>query len=332
ITKPSATVTSPPTTATRTIQDLINLINVGIPTLDGGYLAISGSPVTPSATLLTTAAVPFAGGTGGNSNTTFKVANTPIVDGTNGGVVTTDITKIIVQVNGLTVPVLSLDGQAGMFTLVNPVPSTATSFTIQYYFNAWQHTYDLLPGTNISQITQVGLGPNRQDFVQGTDYVLGSVLANDGTTVQTINWGASVSEAIGQSAAGESASFTPSEVQTTLVDEHVYLQTLGGAVNGKNTVFTIPDVPTDGSGRSVPTDTPSLIQVYVGSDPLEAFLAGPVRVASLSGEGQTVTLYNPPQPSSSSGSQPLEPVGVWASYYRNTLADHEYTVTVLSPG
>src|SRR5208282_74054 len=98
ITKPSATVTSPPTTATRTIQDLINLINVGIPTLDGGYLAISGSPVTPSATLLTTAAVPFAGGTGGNSNTTFKVANTPIVDGTNGGVVTTDITKIIVQV------------------------------------------------------------------------------------------------------------------------------------------------------------------------------------------------------------------------------------------
>src|SRR5208282_2945664 len=148
ITKPSATVTSPPTTATRTIQDLIN---VGIPTLDGGYLAISGSPVTPSATLLTTAAVPFAGGTGGNSNTTFKVANTPIVDGTNGGVVTTDITKIIVQVNGLTVPVLSLDGQAGMFTLVNPVPSTATSFTIQYYFNAWQHTYDLLPGTNISQ-------------------------------------------------------------------------------------------------------------------------------------------------------------------------------------
>src|SRR5208282_2132093 len=160
----------------------------------------------------------------------------------------------------------------------------------------------------------------------------GSVLANDGTTVQTINWGASVSEAIGQSAAGESASFTPSEVQTTLVDEHVYLQALGGAINGKNTVFTIPDVPTDGSGLARPTDTPSLIQVYVGSDPLEAFLAGPVRVASLSGEGQTVTLYNPPQPSSSSSVQPLEPVGVWGSYYRNTLADHEYTVTVLSPG
>ncbi len=325
-------ITNSGTPNPRTLQSLINLVNAGIPTLDGGYLTVLASAGTLSTALTATAAVPFAGGAGGNSNTVFKVAHTPIVDGTNGGVVTTNVSKVTVQVNGTTVPVAALDGQAGLVTLVNPVPSNATSLTIQYYFNTWQNTYDLLPASNVLAITLVGLGPNRQDFVQGTDYVLGSVTANDGTTVQTINWGASVSEAVGQSAAGESANFTEAEVQTTLVDEHVYLQPLAGAVNGKNTVFSIPDVPTDGSGLSVATDSPSLISVYVGSNPLAAFLAGPVRVASLSGEGQTVTLYNPPQPSSSTNTQPLETVGVWGSYYRNTLADHQYTITVVTPG
>src|SRR5208282_4046271 len=184
------------------------------------------------------------------------------------------------------------------------------------------------PAANVASITQVGLGPNRADFVQGTDYVLGTVTTPDGTTLQTINWGASVSSAIGQSAAGESANFTPAEVTTALRDDHVYLQPLSGAVNGKNTVFSIPDVPTDGSGLSVATDNPALIYVYVGSDPLEAFLnsAGNnylgVQVAQLSGENQLVTLYNTPAAGNN----------VYASYYRSQLADHQYSITVVNPG
>src|SRR5579863_157801 len=306
----------------RTLQSLVNLVNAGIPTADGGFLTVTATAGVQSTPLTANGAAPFTGGLGGNSSTIFKVAHTPIVDGTNGGVVTTNVSKVTVQVNGVTVQVASLDGAAGLVTLTQPVPSNASSFTIQYFFNTWQNTYDLLPASNVLAITQVGLGPNRQDFVQGTDYVLGSVTALDGTTVQTINWGASVSEAVGQSAAGESANFTPSEVLTTLVDEHVYLQPLAGAVNGKNTVYQIPDIPTDGSGLSIATDDPSLITVYLGEDPLEAFLAGPVRVASLSGSNQTVTLYNPPQAGQ----------GIWASYYRNTLADHQYTITVVAPG
>src|SRR5208282_823711 len=158
--------------------------------------------------------------------------------------------------------------------------------------------------------------------------VLGTVTTPDGTTLQTINWGASVSSATGQSAAGESANFTPAEVTTALRDDHVYLQPLSGAVNGKNTVFSIPDVPTDGSGLSVATDNPALIYVYVGSDPLEAFLnsAGNnylgVQVAQLSGENQLVTLYNPPAAGNN----------VYASYYRSQLADHQYSITVVNPG
>ena len=234
-------ITSP--TGTRTLADLVSLINVGIPTLDGGYLTITTTTGNLTAPLTAGAAQPFTGGHGGNSNTVFKVSHTPIVDGTNGGVVTTDVTKIIVQVNGNNVPVAALNGAAGTFTLASPVSApvalggTTTSFTIQYYFNTWQNTYDLIPAANVASITQVGLGPNRADFVQGTDYVLGTITASDGTTLQTINWGASVSSAIGQSAAGESANFTPAEVVTALRDDQVFLQPLAGAVNGKNTVF-----------------------------------------------------------------------------------------------
>jgi len=319
-------ITSP--TGTRTLADLVNLINVGIPTLDGGYLTITTTTGNLTAPLTAGAAQPFTGGHGGNSNTVFKVSHTPIVDGTNGGVVTTDVTKIIVQVNGNNVPVAALNGAAGTFTLASPVSApvalggTTTSFTIQYYFNTWQNTYDLIPAANVASITQVGLGPNRADFVQGTDYVLGTITASDGTTLQTINWGASVSSAIGQSAAGESANFTPAEVVTALRDDHVYLQSLAGAVNGKNSVFSIPDVPTDGSGLSVATDNPALIQVYVGSDPLEAYLGGAKQVAQLSGDNQLVTLYNPPAAGNN----------VYASYYRSQLADHQYSITVVNPG
>jgi hypothetical protein len=314
---------------TRTLASLVSLVNAGIPTLDGGYLTVTTTTGNLTAPLtVSSGALPFAGGHGGNSNTVFKVSHTPIVDGTNGGVVTTDVTKVIVQVNGNPVTVASLNGAAGTFTLASPVSApvalggTTTSFTIQYYFNSWQNTYDLLPGQNIASLTQVGLGPNRSDFVNGTDYVLGSITAPDGSLVQTINWGASVSSAIGQSAAGESANFTPAEVTTALRDDQVYLRPLGGAVNGKNTVFTIPDVPVDGSGLSVTTDNPALIQVYWGSDPLEAFLGGAKQVATLSGANQLVTLYNPPP----SGSL------VYASYYRSQLADHQYSITVVNPG
>jgi hypothetical protein len=323
----SINITGP--SATRTLADLVSLVNAGIPTLDGGYLTVTTTTGALNAPLtVSSGAQPFTGGSGGNSNTVFKVAHTPIVDGTNGGVVTTDVTKVIVQVNGNPVTVASLNGAAGTFTLASPVSApvalggTTTSFTIQYYFNSWQNTYDLLPGQNIASITQVGLGPNRADFVQGTDYVLGSITAPDGSTVQTINWGASVSSAIGQSAAGELANFTPAEVTTALRDDQVYLQPLTGAVNGKNVVFSLPDVPTDGSGLSIATDNPALVQVYVGSDPLEAFLNGAVRVAQLSGANQLVTLYNPP----ASGSL------VYASYYRSQLADHQYSITVVNPG
>jgi hypothetical protein len=316
----------------RTLQSLVNLVSAGIPTLDGGYITVKSTAGNLATALTATAATPFAGGTGPGSNTLFVVNNFPIVDGTNGGVTTTNPALVTAQVNGIAVPVAAVNGALGQITLVSPVAFGAT-LTFTYYYNTWQNTYDLLPSANVASIIQVGLGPNRSDFRQGVDYVLGTALDSHGNIVaNTVNWGNNVNEAIGASSAAELANFTPSEILTTLVDEKVYLRPAAGVVNGRNAVYTLQDTPTDGSGSGKTTDNPALVQVFVGSDPLAAFEAGAVAVASVNGSTQQVTLFNPPAPTSSTSGQPGEPVGVWASYYRNTITSHQYTVSVINPG
>lgn len=302
----------------RTLADLQNIVqNSSIPTLDGGFLTAGSITGVASTALIAGAALPFINGAGPSSNTVFKVKNVPIVDGTNGGVITTNPANVTVMVSGIAVAVSAVDGAHGLITLANPVASTASSFTITYFTNTWQNTFDLLPASNVASITAVGLGPNRSDFANGVDYVLGTDAQGNGT----INWGASTSSAIGVDAAGDTA-FSPSEVNTSLVDDQVYLRPVSGAVNGKNTVYTLQDSPVDGSGLSRITDDLTKVSVYVGADALEAFLGGAVKVARLQGAAQTVTLYNPPP----AGSK------VFASYFRSILTDNVYTLTVVNPG
>ena len=216
-------------------------------------------PLTP------TAAVYFSGGSGPGSNTVFQVKNFPITDGTNGGVTTTNPANVTVLLNGTAVAVAAVDGTEGLITLASPVSSSAASLTVTYYYNTWQNTFDLLPSANVAAVQLVGLGPNRADFVQGIDYSLGVAYDSHGNVVaDTINWGNNVSEAIGVDSTGDTP-FSPSEVSTSLVDEKVYLRALSGSVNGKNTVFGLPDVPTDGSGLNRTTNDPTLISVHVGA-------------------------------------------------------------------
>jgi hypothetical protein len=308
--------------AIRTVADLSTIINsTSIPTLDGGYLTAPTSASTQA--LAAGAAVLFSGGAGAASNTTFQVSNFPIVDGTNGGVtLTVPSPAISALVNGVAATIVAVNGAVGQFTLANSVAYGQT-LTVTYYYNTWQNTYDLLPSANVASIVEVGLGPNRADYTQGVDYSLGVTYDAQGNVVaNTVNWGNNVSEAVGQSAAQDSAPFAPSEVLTTLVDENVWLRPLAGATNGRNSVFTLSDTPTDGTGAGRPTDNPALIKVYVGTNPFEAFQNGAVQVAALNGTAQTVTLFNPPVGGTS----------VYASYYRNTLENQQYTVTVVNPG
>ena len=299
---------------TRTVVDLFNLVEAGILTQSAGYLTAT----TPVGTgiLSVQAVANLTGGAGPNSNTQFKVQNVPIVDGSNGGVVTTSPANVTVKLNGTPVTVSAVDGANGLITLANAVPSTASTLTVTYYTNTYQSTFDLLPANNVASIIEVGLGPDRADYIQDVDYVLGT----DSNGNPTINWGASTTTAIGVSNAADTVAFGPADIVTTLVDEHVYLQYAGNG-NGTTAVFTLPDVPTDGSGLARPTDNPALIKVFVGTNPYTAYQAGAVQVARLSGASAQVTLYNIP----AAGSK------VYASYYRNVLNDHSYTLTVANP-
>jgi hypothetical protein len=296
----------------RTVVDLHNLIEAGILTLSAGYL-VGATPVGTGA-LSVTGAASLSGGEGPNTNTIFKVKNNPIVDGTNGGVVTTNPANVTVLVNGSAATVTAVDGANSLITLANPVVFGST-LTATYYTNNYQNTYDLLPATTVSTITQVGFGPNRADFIEDVDYVLSTDAAGN----PVIQWGAAASTAVGTSTTGYTP-FGPTQITTTLVDEHVYLQ-FAGHGNGNTATFTLPDVPTDGSGLARPTDDPTKVTVYVGVDPFTAYQAGAVQVSRLSGDSATITLYNPP----ASGQK------VYASYYRNTINDHVYTVTVVNP-
>jgi hypothetical protein len=300
--------------AIRTVVDLQNLVIAGIPTLDAGFLTVVSR--TGTGAVSAAATTPLAGGVGPNTNTIFKVAHTPIVDGTNGGVVTTNPGNVLVLVNGTAATVTTVDGQHGLITLANPVAYGA-SLTVTYNTNTYQDTYDLLPASNVAAITQVGLGPNRSDYILGTDYVL-DVDVNGNAT---INWGASTTTTSGVATSG----FTPfggTQITNTLVDEKVYLRQAVGVANGKNTVFTMADVPVDGSGLSRPTDDVTKILVYVGADPVAALTGGAVQVARLVGATGVVTLYNPPQ----AGQK------VYVTSWRNALNDHKFTLTVVNPG
>lgn len=301
----------------RTNQDLINLVDAAIPTLAGGYLAVLSSDATQLTTpLAALAATAFTGGVGPSTNTAFFTQNVPIVDGTNGGIVTTDPTKVQVKIAGVTVQVAAVDGATGLVTLASPAPAGSLA-TITYYTNTYQNTADQLPASSIASLTAVGYGPNRNDFTQGVDYVLQG---------NSISWGASAVTAPVLSTPGYTA-LDGTAINTSLVDDKVYLRPVTGLVNGVNSVFSLEDVPVDGSGLGRPTNNPALVQVFVGPTPLAAVASGPVVVSSVNGPAAMLSLYNPPV---AGATAPFNQV--FASYYRSLLDDHVFTVAVDSPG
>lgn len=313
-----ATATSVRAYTIRTYGDLQNLLDVGIPT-PAGYIALqSPGSLDSISTKAVAAVVPtlYRNGAGPNTNTTFKLKNVPVVDGSNGGVVTTNPTYVTVKVNNVKAAVKALDGDSGLITLATPVLAGQT-LTASYYTNTYQDTYDLLPASNIVSIDRVGFGPDRDDFINTVDYVLEQPAGK----AARIQWGASSSTTVGKWSAGYTP-FDGTVVTTTLVDQRMYLQPCQGTVDGKNATFTLPDVPCDGSGLSRATNDPSLIHVYLGTDPVAALAGGEVRVIQLTGSDKVFKLYNPP----SAG------LKVFASYYRNELNDHTFTMSVVNPG
>jgi len=243
-------------------------------------------------------------------NVTFKVDYLPIVQGDNGGITTTDPTKVTVTVDGSEVTVSAVDGDAGIITLAS-APAASSTVLITYYSNVYQDTFDVLPSHNVSQITKVGLSSSTQDFADLADYVL-----DTSGTFNTINWGNSAKISYGTHTSG--STYFYDQITTTLYDNKVYRQ-VAGTGDGTVTTFSLPFVPTNGSGQAKTTDNPALLTAYTGTNPTDATVA---TITEMTSATPTITLSTAPAAGEI----------VYVTEYENNITDDIWTLTDTTTG
>jgi len=275
----------------------------------------------------------FSRGQSTNRNRTFYTYNGPIVDGTNGGITTTDVSKVTVRVDGVQVIPTEVDGQNHAVTLPF-APEVGSQVTVQYFFNSWQDTFDYLANINVTEVLRCGIVPLNNDFIEGADFILKDDL---------IVWGSAFLVSPGVTSPGAPA-FGPTQISGLLIDNRWFLAPTDVVVDDTvnppvedRTKFTLPAQPTTGNGRDtplgqqtflsisnnrldLPTNNPNLVRAYWGFSIQDALQRGPVTVTQV--QGTEITLEQP------------VPVGaeVWATFWYNILVDEEYTVQVETSG
>jgi len=193
-----------------------------------------------------------------SSGATFYVSHKPIVDGTNGGVTTTSTEDVTAKVNGVIVPVASVDGLNGKVVL-STIPPKDAEIKITYYFNAYQNTFDELPNDQVFEILKVGDVPNRADYIETVDFVLSD---------NKIYWGAAYDLNPTIHTPGAEY-FDSSQITTTLVDNKVYMRPCAGVTDGTNKTFTLEFAPTEGTGTDIITNDPTKVLVYVAEPEID---------------------------------------------------------------
>jgi len=267
----------------------------------------------------------FANSQQTSRNTVFYTFQGPIVDGSGGGITTTDPSKVVVKINNVQVIPTAVDGSTRAVTLPY-APAPSSTVTITYWQNTWQDTFDYLANIGVTAITQCGATPNRTDYLNGADFVL----YND-----TIVWGTALMVNSSTTSAGSTA-FGPNQISGTLVDYRYYAAECTAVTT---TQFQLPYQPTTGNGRNsplgqslfqsvsngridLPTDRPDLVTAYWGYSFQDALERGAVDVIKVDSSTSTITLAEE------------VPVGatVYATFYYNLLVDKEYLLTVGLPG
>lgn len=278
-------------------------------------------------------------------NRTFYTFQGPIVDGSGGGLTTTNPSDVVVLVDGVQVIPSSVNGAARSFTLPF-APALGSVVTVRYYFNTWQDTFDYLANIGVKSITSVGLTPDGSvagRFIQGVSFVLKE---------DVIVWGTAALITSGLHTEG-SVTLGDSQIQTMLVDNQVYMATCAATVDNtgavavaSRSVFQLPYQPTTGNGRGnplgsalfltvsngrsdLPTTRPDLITAYWGFGVQDALARGPVTVLKVDSTNSQITL----------ASSVPEGASVYASFYYNTLVDmanigssRAYTMSCLTAG
>lgn len=271
-----------------------------------------------------------------NRKKTFRVFNGPIVDGSDGGITTTDPSKVVVLLNGSQVIAKAVDGAAQTVTLAT-APAEGTTVTIQYYFNTFQDTFDYLPNSSISSVGNVGIAPGRRDYLNGPDFIV----VNDGDK-STIHWGTSFQVTAGEKTG--SVDFDSTQISGLLIDDKIFgtectrfTDTVTNSVS--TTKFVLPLKPTTGNGRDtplgttlfntvtngridLPTNRPDLVTVYVGKNWRDAKSRPNVTVLEVDSATNTVTLRDP---------VPAD-YKAFATFWYNRITDDTYTFSVVTAG
>jgi hypothetical protein len=269
-------------------------------------------------------------------NKSFRVFNGPIVDGSDGGITTTDTSKVVVLVNGLQVIPASVDGANSNVTL-QAAPFDGSTVTVQYWFNTWQDTFDYLPNSNVVSVGNVGIAPGRRDYLNGPDFTI----VNDGDQSKIV-WGTSWQVLPGETTG--STPFDSTQVVGMLVDNRIfgvpvarYTDPTTNAVS--TTTFVLPLKATTGNGRDtplgtslyqtitngridLPTNRPDLVTVYVGKSFRDAYSRPAVTVLDVDSSTNLVTLKTP---------VPAD-LQAFATFWYNTVQDDTYILTVVTPG
>jgi hypothetical protein len=277
----------------------------------------------------------FTTGAKTTRNTQFRVFQRPVVDGTDGGITTTDPSKVTVIIDGSQVLASAVDGTNGLVTLPY-APAAGSQVVITYWANTWQDTFDYLPNTLVTSVTRCGFAPRRSDFIESQDFVV----SNPSPDVSIIHWGASYVVASSSRTPGATP-FDESQILPTLVDDRLFLvectrvvnTTVVPAVTSPNQ-FTLPAVPTTGNGRDTPlgsalynavtnsrigldTNRPDLVIVRTGRNVRDALGRNPVAVLSVDAVSRTVTLKGEIPPDHKA----------FATFWFSRLSDDTYILT-----
>ena len=287
----------------------------------------------------------FTAGTSSNRNAAFRVFNRPVVDGTGGGITTTDPSKVIAKVNGTQVIVSTVDGTNGIVTLPF-APAPGSTVTLQYFANTWQDTFDYLPNSLVTTVLRAGISPGRNDFIQGSDFVV----SNPTPDVSLINWGASFNVSATSTSPGatpfDGSGGSGGQITGTLIDDQMFLGACARVVDTTTipatvspTDFLLPEIPTTGNGRNTPlglplfqsvtnsrqdliTNRPDLVKVFVGRTLRDALNKPPATVTTVDGVNRRITLKNPVPPD----------WNAYATFWYSRLHDDTYVFTNIVPG
>lgn len=269
-------------------------------------------------------------------NRVFRTFNGPIVDGSDGGITTTDTSKVVALVNGLQVIPVAVDGANRAVTLPAAPPAGST-VTVQYWFNTWQDTFDYLPNSNIVSVGNVGIAPGRRDYFNGPDFIV----VNEGDQSKIV-WGTAWQVVAGETTG--STQFDSTQVAGMLVDNRIFgvesARFTDSATNAVSTTkFVLPLKPTTGNGRDtplgqslyqtitngridLPTDRPDLVTVYVGKTFRDAFSRPPVTVLEVDSSTNTFVVKDP---------VPAD-LKAFATFWYNTIQEDTLTFRVTTPG